>query len=302
MLIPFTQPLDLESTLESGQAFRWKREDPSVVPAKAGAHASTHWFWGVVFGNLVRLRRTEEGVEFSCAPDSEAALAPLLQDYLRLHDDLPSIYGSIHRDERVGAGIDRYPGMRLLRQDPWECLVAFICSANNNIQRISANVEAMCESFGSPIALGGRVRNTFPSAEVLSEVGEQPLRELRLGFRAKYVAAAAETVAARGIDLFALREASYEDTLAELTTLPGVGDKVANCVMLFSLDKLEAFPVDVWIRRALRQWYLSESPGTARLAEREMRPWAQEYFGPYAGYANQYLFHKSRLEGRPRRR
>ena len=294
MLIPFTQPLDLENALEIGQAFRWQREQ---------SESSEHpWFWGVAFDNLVKIRRTREGIEFLCAPDDESALSPLLQDYLRLRDDLAVICESIRKDERVGACIDRYPGMRLLRQDPWECLVSFICSANNNIQRISANVEAMCENFGRPLTLGGRVRNTFPSAEALSEAGEQPLRELRLGFRAKYVAAAAETVAAGGIDLFALREASYEEALAELTALPGVGDKVANCVMLFSLDKLEAFPVDVWIRRALRQWYLSEAPGTAKLAEREMRPWAQEYFGPYAGYANQYLFHKRRLEGRPRRR
>ena len=290
MLIPFNQPLDLENTLEVGQAFRWERE-----PSESSGHP---WFWGVVFDNLVKIRRTEEGVEFFCAPDDEPALSPLLQDYLRLQDDLAAICESIHKDERVGAGIDRYPGLRLLRQDPWECLVSFICSANNNIQRISANVEAMCESFGRPLTLGGRVRSTFPSAEVLSEAGEQPLRELRLGFRAKYVAAVAEIVAAGRSDLFALREASYEEALAQLTELPGVGDKVANCVMLFSLDKLEAFPVDVWIRRALRQWYLSETPGTAKLAEREMRPWAQEYFGPYAGYANQYLFHKSRQEGR----
>ena len=290
MLIPFHQPLDLENTLEVGQAFRWERE-----PSESSGHP---WFWGVVFDNLVKIRRTEEGVEFFCAPDDEAALSPLLQDYLRLQDDLAAICEAIHKDERVGAGIDRYPGLRLLRQDPWECLVSFICSANNNIQRISANVEAMCESFGRPLTLGGCVRNTFPSAEVLSEAGEQPLRELRLGFRAKYVAAVAEIVAAGRTDLFALREASYEEALAQLTELPGVGDKVANCVMLFSLDKLEAFPVDVWIRRALRQWYLLETPGTAKLAEREMRPWAQEYFGPYAGYANQYLFHKSRLEGR----
>ena len=290
MLIPFNQPLDLENTLEVGQAFRWERE-----PSESSGHP---WFWGVVFDNLVKIRRTEEGVEFFCAPDDEPALSPLLQDYLRLQDDLAAICESIHKDERVGAGIDRYPGLRLLRQDPWECLVSFICSANNNIQRISANVEAMCESFGRPLTLGGRVRSTFPSAEVLSEAGEQPLRELRLGFRAKYVAAVAEIVAAGRTDLFALREASYEEALAQLTELPGVGDKVANCVMLFSLDKLEAFPVDVWIRRALRQWYLLETPGTAKLAERELRPWAQEYFGPYAGYANQYLFHKSRQEGR----
>ena len=164
--------------------------------------------------------------------------------------------------------------MRLLRQDPWECLVAFICSANNNIPaHQSANVESMCESFGRPLALDGRVRNTFPSAEALSEAGEQPLRELRLGFRAKYVAAAAETVAAGRIDLFALREASYEETLAELTTLPGVGDKVANCVMLFSLDKLEAFPVDVWIEtgftRVVHRRCCSEVPGSEETKEED---------------------------------
>ena len=292
MLIPFTQPLDLENTLEVGQAFRWERE-----PSESSGHP---WFWGVVFDNLVKIRRTEEGVEFFCAPDDEPALSPLLEGYLRLQDDLAAICESIHKDERVGAGIDRYPGMRLLRQDPWECLASFICSANNNIQRISANVEAMCESFGRPLVLGGRVRNTFPSPQALSAAGEQALRELRLGFRAKYVAAAAETVAAGRIDLYALREASYEEALAELTELPGVGDKVANCVMLFSLDKLEAFPVDVWIDRALRDWYPQVTE--KRLSRKAMRPWAQEYFGPYAGYANQYLFHKRRLEGRPRRR
>ena len=293
MLIPFTQPLDLENILEIGQAFRWSPE-----PSSLSEHA---WFWGVVFGNLVKLRKTREGIEFSCAPDGEATLLPLLRDYLRLRDDLAAIQESIHRDERVRAGIDRYPGMRLLRQDPWECLVSFICSANNNIPRIKDNVEDMSESFGRPVNLDGQTRHTFPEPSELAAAGETRLRELKLGFRAKYVAAVAETVAAGRIDLFALREASYGEALAELTSLPGVGDKVANCVLLFSLDKLEAFPVDVWIDRALRDWY--PEVVEKKLSRKAMRPWAQEYFGPYAGYANQYLFHKRRLEGRrPRRR
>ena len=290
MLIPFTQPLDLENTLESGQAFRWRRG-----PSESPEHP---WFWGVVFDNLVKLRRTEEGIEFTCSPDGEVTLSPLLQDYLRLRDDLGAIYRSIDADERVREGIDLYSGMRVLRQEPWECLVSFMCSSASNIPRISKNVEDIGRNFGQRVSLEGQSRFTFPTPGELAGAGESLLRELGLGFRAAYVAEASTVIAAGVIDLFALREASYEEALSELTALPGVGDKVANCVMLFSLDKLEAFPIDVWIRRALEEWYLSEQPGAAQLAVREVRPWAQEYFGPYAGYANQYLFHKRRLEGR----
>ena len=115
-----------------------------------------------------------------------------------------------------------------------------------------------------------------------------------LGFRAKYVAAAAERVAAGEIDLYALREASYDEALEALLSLAGVGDKVGNCILLFALDKLEAFPVDVWIDRALRDWY--PEVAERKLTRKAMRPWAQAYFGEYAGYANQYLFHNRRLQ------
>ncbi len=291
MLIPFTRPLDLENTLEVGQAFRWRRE-----PSEPTEHP---WFWGVAFDNLVKLRRTEEGVEFFCAPDSEAALSPLLQDYLRLGDDLSAIYESIRGDERVSACIDRYPGLRLLRQDPWECLVSFICSANNNIRRIGGNVEDMSRSFGRPVGIEDRHRHTFPTPEELADAGEHRLRELGLGFRAKYVAAAARRVAGGEVDLYSLREAPYEEALNALVSLEGVADKVANCVLLFSLDKLEAFPVDVWIDRALRDWYPQVTE--KRLPRKALRPWAQERFGPYAGYANQYLFHQRRSDQRGKR-
>ncbi len=280
MRIPFAGKLDLLSTLESGQAFRWRREG--------------EWLYGVIFNNLVKIRQVAEGVEFFSAPDGETAIEPLVRDYLRLHDDLDAIYEAIGADERIAAGIARYPGMRILRQEPWECLISFICSANSNIPRISANVEDMAKSFGIHIEFDGRVRNTFPTPPVLAEVGEQPLRQLGLGFRAKYVARVARTVADGALDLYALREASYDEALEALTALPGVGDKVANCVLLFSLDKLEAFPVDVWIDRALREWYLDGAG--LKLTRKAMRPWAQQRFGRYAGYANQYLFHRRRLQ------
>ena len=290
MLIPFTAPLDLITTLESGQAFRWRREG--------------EWLTGVVFENIVRTRQTPEGVEVTCAPDDEAAVAPLFRDYLRLDDDLEAICDRIRVDDRIGEALLRYPGLRVLRQEPWECLVSFICSANNNVPRISVNVEDIAETFGRPLALGDCRRSAFPTPARLAQVDEQELRALGLGFRAKYIAGASRIVAAGDLDLFALREADYDDALSALLELPGVGDKVANCILLMSLDKREAFPVDVWIDRALREWYpehVTREDGRP-FTRAAMRPWAQSYFGEYAGYANQYLFQGRRLLAKGRKR
>ena len=289
MLILFGQRLDLSHTLESGQAFRWVR-------GRSSGPDWGQWFSGVVFSNAVKMRQVPEGVEFHCAPDDESTLEPLVRDYLRLHDDLEAIYRSINIDDRIKSATALYPGMRILRQDPWECLVSFICSATSNIPRISANVEDMATHFGRQIRSSHRVRHAFPTPEGLAEAGEERLRQLGLGFRARYVAAVARMVADGEVDLFALREASYDDALDALVLLPGVGDKVANCVLLFSLDRLEAFPVDIWIERALQEWYIGGAG--KKLSSRDMRRWAQDYFGPYAGYANQYMFHGRRLQGK----
>ena len=280
MHLTIDQPLDLASTLESGQAHRWRREG--------------RWYYGVIFGRLVQIRQDALGVEFHCAPGSEDTLAPLLKDYLRLEDDLPSIYEEISKDGRIAGAIEKYRGLRLLRLEPWECLVSFICSANSNIPRIAATMETLSESFGHPLKLKRHVRYTFPTPEDLAEAGEKRLRELKLGFRAKYVAHASRLVADGALDLTALRKASYQEAKEVLISLPGVGDKVADCVLIFSLDKLEAFPIDRWVRRAVEEWYL----GGQRLNYAKMREWAVGYFGPYAGYAQQYLFHGKRLEGR----
>ena len=289
LLIPFSRPLDLTSTLESGQAFRWVRDD-SRRPEQP------RWYTGVIFGNIMRIRQVPGGVEFLCGPDADSYLKPLVRSYLGLDDDLETTYSSIGVEGRIGAAIERFRGMRILRQDPWECLISFICSANSNIPRISANVEDMSRSFGRPIRFETHTRNTFPSPQELASAGEERLRGLGLGFRAKYVAKTAAIVVGGGIDLMALREVSYDEALPALTALPGVGDKVANCVMLFSLDKPEAFPVDVWIKRAIEDWYAEETHG--KTSRSDMRAWAQRRFGQYAGYANQYMFHGRRLQGK----
>ena len=280
MLIPVSQPLDLDSTIFSGQTFRWREADG--------------WVEGVVFGNMVTLRRTPAGIEFTSNPDDERAIAPLLTDYLGLDADLEAIYTSIATDDHMSRAIAQYNGMRILRQDPWECLVCFICSSASNIPRITKNVASICESFGRPFGDGKRRWHEFPTPQALAKAGEDRLRKLGLGYRAAYLAATAGAIADGNLDLFTLREMPYQEALEALTALDGVGDKVANCVLLFALDKPEAFPVDTHVEHRLQEWYLNGR----KLSKPAMRLWAQDHFGPYAGYANQYLFHDRRQMAR----
>ena len=272
------QLVDLEASLLGGQAHRWKRHED--------------WFSGVLWGNLVLLRQNGTTIEFQSAPEPPDALAPRIRRYLRLDDDLDSIYGDITCDANVAAQVQRYPGLRVLRQEPWECLVAYICSANSNIETIHLNMERLSDTFGHPVSLNGHRRATFPSPVDLAEAGEAELRNLKLGFRAPYVHRAAIAVAEKRLDLDHLVRAPYLEAKAELMALRGIGDKIADCIALMSLEKLQAFPIDVWVRRALAEWYF---PGQKTPTNRVLLPWAQEYFGRYAGYANQYLFHGRRL-------
>ena len=274
------QPLDLATTLESGQAFRWRRHG--------------QWYYGVVHGRLVALKQDLLGLEVRSASESPTEIEHLLWDYLRLDDDLEHIYTCIDTDPRLSEAIAQYRGLRLLRQDPWECLVSFICSANSNIPRISATMEALAREYGQPLRLGQYVDYTFPTPEKLAEVGEEALRALKMGFRAKYVARVSEIVARGDMDLEPLRRLPYQEAKEALMSLPGVGDKVADCVLLFSLDKLDACPIDRWVRRAIEEWYLDD----AKLNYRDIRAWTLEKWGAYAGYAQQYLFQRKRLMGK----
>ena len=281
VILPYDGPLDLHSTLLSGQAFRWRAADG--------------WFRGVVSGRAVRLRARPEGVEVDDGGDGE--FTQQLRDYLSLDIDIESIYQAMSFDGRLRDSIERHRGMRVLRQDPWECLVSFICSSASNIPRITRNIESICESFGAPVDGTSSGLCSFPAPEALAVDGAaKRLRELGLGYRADYVAATARSVADGEVDLMSLRDAPYETALDALVSLDGVGDKVANCVMLFSLDKADAFPVDTWIDKAVREWYLEG----VKLPRTKMRVWAMEHFRGYAGYANHYLFHDRRIrDARP---
>ncbi|MCH7621359.1 MAG: hypothetical protein IH870_05620 [Chloroflexi bacterium] len=282
MLLDIDQPLDLAATLESGQAHRWRREGD--------------WYSGVIRGTFIKIRQDDNGrVEFRCGPGSEAAQAPALYRYFRMDDDIHAVYAELERDQRVADMVRRYPGLRLLRLEPWECLIAFICSANSNIPRIHQVMERMSDNFGDALELDGDVRHAFPTAAQLVEAGESELRRLGLGFRAPYVDQATRRVVEGDLDLPSLVRMPYQEAKEQLMTCPGIGPKIADCVAVFSLEKLEAFPIDVWVRRALGEWYF---PDQKTPPDRVLLEWAHGHFGRYAGYAQQYLFHGRRLEKR----
>ncbi len=274
--LPIDQPLDLALTLQSGQAFRW--------------HQACGRWSGFIGGELVMLERLKDGLTIECNATAASSITTAVYQYFRLDDNLVAIYDLFSTDERLTQAIQQNWGLRILRQDPWECLITFICSQNSNIPRIAKTQESLANTLGNSVTMGSIERKAFPTPEALAAAGEESLRNLSLGYRATYVARTAEILAAGKLTLDPLREASYEDAKNVLMKLPGVGAKVADCVLLFSLDKLEAIPIDRWVRRAFEEWYLAGEV----LSYDKLLIWAHSTFGPNAGYAQQYLFLRRR--------
>lgn len=269
----------LGPTLDSGQAFRWRP-------------AGDAWE-GVIHGRWVRLRQTERGLE-AIAAEAQADWRWLV-DYLQAEIDLAAVVRTFPADPSMQAAVTACPGLRLLRQEPWECLASFICSSTKQIVQIRQIVELLSRSFGERIPADGGDAWTFPSAQRIAGLAEADLRACKLGFRAPYVHAAARAVAEGRLDLEGVRRLSLEEARVALTALPGVGRKIADCVLLFAYGFPGAFPVDVWILRALRELYFPKRRPTPKRLLR----FTETYFGPHAGYAQQYLFHYMRTRAVP---
>ena len=234
-------PFSLEHTLDCGQLFRWQ---------KIG-----DWWYGVSADNVIKLKQNQEGLIFETFPDTPNR--KFIEGYLRLDDNLPSIFAKIGKDEHVREAIRRFCGLRLIRQEPWECLISYICATYKSIPAIKKMVNTISQCYGKRLTFDGIDFYTFPKPADLAQLNCRNLRSCGLGFRAERVVETAKRVDSENLSLDALKRIDYVEAKRELLGLPGVGHKVADCVLLFSLEKLEAFPIDVWIKRAATNLYAS---------------------------------------------
>jgi N-glycosylase/DNA lyase len=310
---------DLAATLDSGQAFRWQLRGDSWT--------------GVIGMHRVRLTPLRDGIRAQTA--DQVADWQWLRDYFQTEVDLDAVLKTFPDDAPMHDAVAACRGLRILRQDPWECLASFILSSTKQIVQIRQIVALLCERFGEPILrpaatppvnfvavpqsgmsplhltqsnvradsrrllrFGGsglnknHLSHSFPTAERLAAATELELRACKMGFRAPHLLAAARQIASGGFDLERLRHLPQAEAREELMKLRGVGHKIADCVLLFAFGFDGAFPVDVWVERALRELYLPRR----RVSAKRLQHFAATYFGPHAGYAQQYLFHYMRTK------
>jgi N-glycosylase/DNA lyase len=290
--IPPEEPLDLAHTFRCGQVFRWTRQGET---------------WYGPFGrSSLEVRRVPGGVEARSRGAPVTAVEAWR--FLGLDASLVQVYRLLENDPWLKIAILRLRGLRILRQDPWECLAGYICSQWNNIPKIELSTGRIARGWGAVHHWeAGTEIASIPDPHVLAELSPAALQSCALGYRSAYLVDTARRVAAGAVDLERLRHLSYEEALAALLSLPGVGRKVADCILLFSLDKPQACPVDVWVRRIVHELYPEELahylPDAASRAEKGLS--GREYgailrfvwdrWGCLAGYAQQYLFHARRL-------
>ncbi|MFB6256140.1 MAG: DNA-3-methyladenine glycosylase [Haloplanus sp.] len=288
---------DLQATVESGQSYLWNRPDGGMYE-RTSAHGGDAWYETVVppmaavdsDRAVVRVRQTGGRLEWESTTDA----VPLLTHLLRLDDDLDAILAATPDDPLLDRAYDTYRGMRLVRDPPFPCLISFICSAQMRVSRIHGMQIALAREYGDTVTADGRTYNAFPTPAQLAARTEDDLRELKLGYRAPYVQRTAAMVAAGEADPTAAQGRGYEAAREYLTRFVGVGDKVADCVLLFSLGYLEAVPLDTWIRSAIADHYPDCDRGSYADTSRAIR---DRLGGAYAGYAQTYLFYYLRAGG-----
>lgn len=273
--------LDLQSTLESGQTYLWNRGDGQMYRG-TGRYGGSAWYHTVYNGEVIRVRQVNERLEWESTTDA----VPYLSELLRFDDDLNAIIDATPDGPLIDTAYTTYQGMRIVRDPFFPCLVSFICSAQMRVDRIFMMQRAIVEAYGNPITVGTETFHEFPAADQLAAATETELRELGLGYRAPYVQATAEMVASGDLTPGDIPP-RYESARDALTEYVGVGNKVADCVLLFSLGYLEAVPLDTWIRTAIEDHYPECDRGSYTETSRAIR----ERFGPYAGYAQTYVFH-----------
>ena len=273
-----TKDFNLEATLESGQVFGFTKNDKNV-------------YCGIIQGACVELSRcagdSRTAPELNVRANSKTITPRMIRDYFDLDRDLSPVRQTL-KEEGLWETCEKIQGLRLIRQDHWEALACFILSSNNNVKRIQGIWHNLSEYYSRSNSRTAPM--IFPTARQIASSHEKILRSLGLGYRAPFLLRTSQFVSKNPQYLQWIHEADYEEAKARVIAFPGIGEKVADCALLYGFQKYEAFPVDVWILRVMRKLYFKNR----KVSEEKVHAFAQKRWGPNAGYIQQYLFHGAR--------
>jgi N-glycosylase/DNA lyase len=276
---------DLHLALMGGQAFRWQSNEGGYRGVIGGLSLEVSQHQG-----LFRIQVGNRGNHEKLSGED---ICRYLEWYFRVDENSQGIRAILCEDQVLAPIVRNLGVLRILRQDPWECIVSYICSIDSNIPKIRTNIGNICRLFGKEIPTdSGVTEHAFPPMQVIADSSEEELRSLGLGFRAPYLLKTAQNLVSGEFDFSEMRRQNIDKVRADLQTLPGIGPKVADCVLLYSLDRLDAFPIDRWVRRAVSNLYFRGEP----IPDKDIKAWALVRFGALSGYAQQYLFEWSRSE------
>ena len=266
--------INVENSINSGQVFLWKRD-------------GNHWY-GINGQDILKISDSGRVKSYQ----------NIKTDFFRKNDNIEKIIKSISKDKTTKMAVSRYVGLRVLEQDPFQCLISFIVSSNSNIQKIKSSLENLSKKFGIKVEFQNKEFFLFPKPEKLAKASINEIKSCGVGYRARFIKEAANRTLLKKIDFEYLKKCNYKDAKEEICFIPGVGNKVADCVLLFSLNKLEAFPLDRWMIRILEKYYSDQFQlETKTITEKQysiLHEKIVNYFGPFAGYAQQFLFKMER--------
>ena len=266
--------IDVDNSINSGQVFLWEKQ-------------GSDWY-GIDGQDVLKINKN--GVIKS--------IRNLKTDFFRKNDNMQEIIKSISKDKTVKKAVKEYEGLRLFRQDPFQCLISFIISSNSNIQKIKNSLEKITKKFGKKVKIQNKEFFLFPEPEKLARATIDEIKSCGVGYRAPFIKEAAKMVILKKIDFEYLKKCNYHEAKKNICLVPGIGNKVADCIMLFSLNKLESFPLDTWMIKILEKYYSKEFKIETKTITQKQYELLHEkivnYFGPYCGYAQQYLFKMER--------
>ena len=266
--------IDIDNSINSGQVFLWEKQ-------------GSDWY-GIDGQDVLKINKN--GVIKS--------IRNLKTDFFRKNDNMQEIIKSISKDKTVKKAVKEYKGLRLFRQDPFQCLISFIISSNSNIQKIKNSLEKITKKFGKKVKIQNKEFFLFPEPEKLARATIDEIKSCGVGYRAPFIKEAAKMVILKKIDFEYLKKCDYHEAKKNICLVPGIGNKVADCIMLFSLNKLDAFPLDTWMIKILEKYYSNEFKIETKTITQKQYEILHEkivnYFGPYCGYAQQFLFKMER--------